>query len=128
MRRILSIGLLLLIFFSRPIYAQDTGGINKTIEELKNKISELQDQLERQFEVKEDIQDKGFWVAQLCPAFENTSSSQSDLKGFKGICVRRCYSTSKAFWCKWLPCRLSCNWRINNAFSKSRSYSKSRKR
>lgn len=54
------------------------------------KISELQNPLERQFEVKEDIQDKRFWVAQLCPAFEGTASSQSDLKNLKGIyCYKR---------------------------------------
>ena len=49
------------------------------------KISELQDPLENQFEVKRDIQDKDFWIAQLCPAFERTSSSESDLKHLKGI-------------------------------------------
>lgn len=49
------------------------------------KISELQNPLERQFEVKKDAQDKRFWVAQLCPAFENTASSESDFKNLKGI-------------------------------------------
>ena len=48
------------------------------------KTSELAN-LERQFEVKQDIQKKGFWIAQLCPAFEHTASSESDLKGLKGI-------------------------------------------
>lgn len=49
------------------------------------KISEMQNPLDRQFEVKQDIQKKGFWIAQLCPAFEHTASSESDLKGLKGI-------------------------------------------
>ena len=49
------------------------------------KISELQNVLDRQFEVNRDIQDKNFWVAQLCPAFEHASSSISDLKGLRGI-------------------------------------------
>lgn len=49
------------------------------------KISELENVLDRQFEVNRDIQDKSFWVAQLCPAFEDTSSSESDLKHLKGI-------------------------------------------
>lgn len=49
------------------------------------KISELQNPLERQFEVKEDAQDRRFWIAQLCPAFENIASSESDLKNLKGI-------------------------------------------
>ena len=41
--------------------------------------------MDRQFIVEQDIQDKGFWIAQLCPAFEHTSSSESDLKDLKGI-------------------------------------------
>lgn len=49
------------------------------------KTSELKDPLERQFEVKQDIQKRGFWIAQLCPAFEYTASSESDLRGLKGI-------------------------------------------
>lgn len=49
------------------------------------KISELENVLDRQFEVNRDTQDKSFWVAQLCPAFEHTASSESDLKNLKGI-------------------------------------------
>lgn len=49
------------------------------------KISELQNPLDRQFEVKQDTQKRGFWIAQLCPAFEHTASSESDLRGLKGI-------------------------------------------
>jgi len=48
------------------------------------KISEL-DSLDRQFEVKRDIQERGLWVAQLCPAFEHTASSESDLRGLRGV-------------------------------------------
>lgn len=48
------------------------------------KISELNN-LDRQFEVKRDIQENGLWVAQLCPAFEHTAGSESDLRGLKGI-------------------------------------------
>ena len=49
------------------------------------KISQFQNPLDRQFIVKQDIHDKNFWVAQLCPAFEHASSSISDLKGLRGI-------------------------------------------
>lgn len=49
------------------------------------KISELQNHLDRQFKVEKDIQKKGFWIAQLCPAFEHTTSSESDLRGLKGV-------------------------------------------
>ena len=49
------------------------------------KIIEFKNLLEKQFEVKRDIQNKDFWIAQLCPAFEHTASSKSDLKNLKGI-------------------------------------------
>ena len=49
------------------------------------KISQFQNPIERQFEVSRDVQDKDLWVAQLCPAFENTASSKSDLSQLKGI-------------------------------------------
>lgn len=49
------------------------------------KISEFKNVLDRQFEVNRDIQDKNFWVAQLCPAFEHAGSSESDLKHLRGI-------------------------------------------
>lgn len=49
------------------------------------KISELQNNLDRQFEVEQDTQKKSFWIAQLCPAFEHTANSGSDLKGLRGI-------------------------------------------
>lgn len=48
------------------------------------KISEL-DNLDRQFKVGRDIQEKDLWAVQLCPAFEHTASSESDLRGLKGI-------------------------------------------
>jgi len=48
-------------------------------------ISQLQDTLARQFEIKQDHQHKGLWIAQLCPAFEHTASSMSDLKNLRGI-------------------------------------------
>lgn len=49
------------------------------------KISELQNPLDRQFTVRQDIHDKNFWIAQLCPAFEYIANSESDLKDLKGI-------------------------------------------
>lgn len=49
------------------------------------KISELPNPLDRQFTVKQDIHDKNLWLARLCPAFEHTASSESDLKDLKGI-------------------------------------------
>lgn len=50
-----------------------------------NKISKFENPTDRQFEVREDTGDKHFWIAQLCPAFEHTASSESDLKNLKGI-------------------------------------------
>lgn len=52
---------------------------------LIKKISEMQNPLDRQFEVEQDIQKKGFWIAILFPVFEYTASSESDLRGLKGI-------------------------------------------
>lgn len=49
------------------------------------KIIEFENPLAKQFEVKRDNQDKDFWMAQLCPAFEHIASSESDLKNLKGI-------------------------------------------
>ena len=49
------------------------------------KISEFTESLDKQFEVSRDIQDKNLWVIQLCPAFEHTASSESELKDLRGI-------------------------------------------
>lgn len=77
----------LALFSDNPSHStKATGALNlfKRYPFIK-KISEFHNSLERQFEVQEDVQDKHFWVAQLCPAFENTASSETDLKNLKGI-------------------------------------------
>ena len=77
----------LALFSDNPSHSTKATGAIKLINRYPfiKKISEFQDPLERQFEVKKDVQDKSFWIAQLCPAFEYTKSSESDLKHLKGI-------------------------------------------
>lgn len=49
------------------------------------KVAEIENRLDRQFEVKKDLQDKNLWVAQLYPAFEKSTDSKSELRSLKGI-------------------------------------------
>ncbi len=77
----------LALFSDNPSHSTKATGATKFFKRYPfiKKISEFENSLDRQFEVKQDVQDKNFWVAQLCPAFENTSSSESDLKDAEGI-------------------------------------------
>lgn len=77
----------LAIFSDNPSHSTKATGATNLFKRYPfiKKISEFQNSFERQFDVKQDIQDKSFWIAQLCPAFEHTSSSESDLKHLKGI-------------------------------------------
>lgn len=49
------------------------------------RISDFENSIDRQFEVKQDNKDKKLWIAVLCPAFENKVSSESELRNVYGI-------------------------------------------
>ncbi len=75
------------LFSDNPSHSTKAIGAAKIFKDnpFIKKISEFTNPLERQFEVKQDTQEKNFWIAQLCPSFENTASSESDLKNVRGI-------------------------------------------
>lgn len=75
------------LFFDNPSKNTMATNVITVINKFRfiKKISELQNPLDRQFVVYQDIHDKNFWIAQLCPAFEYTKSSESDLRHLKGI-------------------------------------------
>ncbi len=75
------------LFYDNPSKKTMATNVVTMINKFKfiKKISELLHPLDRQFTVKQDIHDKNFWIAQLCPAFEDIASSEKDLRGLRGI-------------------------------------------
>lgn len=75
------------LFFDNPSKNTMATNVITVINKFRfiKKISELQNPLDRQFIVQQDVHDKNFWIAQLCPAFEYTANSKADLRHLKGI-------------------------------------------
>lgn len=77
----------LALFSDNPTHRTKATGATNLLKKYPyiKRISGFKNPLDRQFEVQRDIQDKAFWITQLCPAFEHIASSESDLKHLKGI-------------------------------------------